>query len=98
MPEKLRTASKGLRFIGTGPELDELEVGMNRAAEQATPLAKQIFLGKTLDGLFFVLAQEERKIRKDPEARTTALLRMFSVRTSDFAVRALSRKRCLLRC
>ncbi|HKR85402.1 MAG TPA: DUF4197 domain-containing protein [Terriglobales bacterium] len=155
LPEKLRTASRGMRMIGMGPKLDELEVGMNRAAEQATPLAKQIFLnalykmsfadargiltgadnaateyfrrqssdelktafkpivhhtmeqvgvikqynqlaqnsiagpllkaqgpdmddyvlGKTLDGLFYVLAQEEQKIRKDPAARTTALLR-----------------------
>ena len=44
LPEKLRTAGKGLRLVGMGPQLDELEVGMNRAAEQATPLAKQIFL------------------------------------------------------
>ena len=138
-----------------GPQLDQLEVGMNRAAEQATPLAKEIFLnalykmsfddargilsggdhaatdyfrrqssaelstafkpivhrtmeqvgvirqynqlsqnsvagpllkaqgldmdeyvlGKTLDGLFYVLAQEEKNIRKDPAARTTDLLR-----------------------
>lgn len=155
LPEKLRNASRGMRFIGMGPQLDELEIGMNRAAEQATPLAKQIFLnalfkmtfddargiltsgddaatqyfrrqssddlkgafkpivhrtmeqvgvikqynqltrnsvagpllkaqglemddyvlGKTLDGLFYMLAQEEGKIRKDPAARTTAILR-----------------------
>jgi len=155
LPEKLRTASRGMRLIGMGPQLDELEIGMNRAAEQATPLAKQIFLnalykmtfddargvltggddaatqyfqrqssaelkgafkpivhctmeqvgvikqynqltrnsvagpllkahglelddyvlGKTLDGLFYILAQEERKIRKDPGTRTTAILR-----------------------
>jgi len=31
--------------------------------------------GKTLDGLFFMLEQEERKIRKDPEARVTELLK-----------------------
>ena len=155
LPEKMRTASRGLRMIGMGAQLDELEVGMNRAAEQATPLAKQVFLnalyqmtfndargiltgpnnaatqyfqrqsseelktafkpiihramervgvikqyndlaqnpvaasllkaqgldmdeyvlGKTLDGLFYVLAQEEKKIRENPAARTTALLR-----------------------
>src|SRR5215831_2141339 len=155
LPEKLRTAGRGMRLIGMGPQLDELEVGMNRAAEQATPLAKEIFLnalykmtfddargilgggdhaatdyfrrqssqdlstafkpivhrtmeqvgvikdynqltqnsvagpflkaqgldmdeyvlGKTLDGLFYVLAQEEKNIRKDPAARTTDLLR-----------------------
>ncbi len=30
---------------------------------------------KTLDGLFFILAEEERRIRTDPAARVTALLR-----------------------
>ena len=155
LPEKLRTAGKGMRLLGVGPQLDELEIGMNRAAEQATPLAKQIFfnallkmsiddarniltgrdnaateyfrrqssgeltaafkpivhqamqrvgvikqynqlmqnsmaapllqtqgfdldnhvVGKTLDGLFYMLVQEEKQIRQDPAARTTALLR-----------------------
>lgn len=155
LPNKLRTAGRGLRLIGMGPQLDELELGMNRAAEQAAPQAKQIFLdalkqmtindarqiltggdtaateyfrdassadlrtaftpivhrslqkvgvvaqyrqlmensmaapllrnqkfdldeyvvGKTLDGLFYMLAQEEKQIRKDPAARTTDILR-----------------------
>jgi|SRR5208337_1531895 len=30
---------------------------------------------KSLDGLFFVLAQEEKKIRKDPAAQVTPLLK-----------------------
>jgi hypothetical protein len=135
--------------------VDELELGMNRAAEQAAPAAKQIFIdavkqmsfddarqilssndtaatdyfkrqssdqlisafapivhqamenvgvvrqydqlmknpmaarvaasqnfnlddyvvGKTVDGLFYVMAQEEQKIRKDPMAQTTSLLK-----------------------
>ncbi len=154
LPEKLRTIGKGARLLGMGPQMDELEVGMNRAAEQATPRAKQIFLnavanmtfddarkilsggdtaateyfkrqtsaqlttafkpvvhnslvnvgvvkqynaimqnplagslagqnfnldnyvvGKTLDGLFYMLGEEEKKIRKYPAARTTALLK-----------------------
>jgi hypothetical protein len=155
LPDKLRSAGTGLRLVGMGPQLDELEVGMNRAAEQAAPKAKQIFLnaltsmtitdarnilkgsdtaateyfrsksstdlttaftpivhtamqnvgvvrqynqimqnsmaapllqnknfdldnyvvGKTLDGLFFMLGEEEKKIRKDPAAQTTDLLR-----------------------
>jgi uncharacterized protein DUF4197 len=33
-----------MRMLGMAANVDELEVGMNRAAEQATPLAKQIFL------------------------------------------------------
>jgi hypothetical protein len=32
-------------------------------------------VGKTLDGLFRVVADEERKIRTNPAARTTDLLR-----------------------
>jgi Zn-dependent protease with chaperone function len=155
LPDKLRTAGKGMRLIGMGAQLDELEVGMNRAAEQATPLAKQIFInavkkmsfedarkilfgadtaateyfkkqstdqlttaftpivhksmenvgvvkqynqlmqnpmaaslidsntfsldkyvvGKTLDGLFYMSGEEEKKIRKNPVAQTTALLK-----------------------
>lgn len=155
LPQKLQTVGKGLRAIGMGAQVDQLELGMNRAAEQATPAAKQIFLnaltqmtfqdarqilsggntaatdyfkhtstdqlaaafkpivhnsmqnvgvvqqydrllknpimaraasgedvklddyivGKTLDGLFYVMGQEEQKIRTDPTAQTTAILR-----------------------
>jgi hypothetical protein len=32
-------------------------------------------LGRTLDGLFYMLGDEEKRIRKDPAAQTTALLR-----------------------
>jgi Protein of unknown function (DUF4197) len=154
LPQRLQTVGKGMRMFGMGKTVDDLEVGMNRAAEQATPEAKQIFLtalskmtfddarhilsgtntaatdyfkrtsspdlttaftpivhasmqkvgvvqqynrvinsapagnalakefdldnyvvGKTLDGLFYMLGQEETKIRKDPAAQTTALLK-----------------------
>ncbi len=154
LPDKLRTVGNGLRMMGMGAQVDELEVGMNRAAEQATPQAKAIFLaalrrmtfedarkiltggntsatdyfkrtssadlttaftpvvkqsmrnvgvvkqynqvlasapggtalagsfdinkyvvGKTLDGLFYTLGEEEQKIRKNPAAQTTSLLK-----------------------
>ncbi len=154
LPPRLEAVGRGLRFIGLGSKVDELEVGMNRAAEQATPQAKQIFLaslkkmtfddarhiltgndtaatdyfkrtstpdlttafapmvhasmqkvgvveqydrliqtapggstiakefdldsyvvGKTLDGLFYMLGEEEKKIRKNPAAQTTQLLK-----------------------
>lgn len=155
LPEKLRLIGNSMRMMGAGTQVDELEVGMNRAAEQAAPAAKQIFLnaltrmtfadarqilsggdtaatdyfkkvssdqlttaftpivhksmenvgvirqynqllqnpamavmarkqnlnldsyvvGKTLDGLFYMLGQEEKKIRRDPAAQTTALLK-----------------------
>src|SRR5579872_685802 len=44
LPDKLRSVGKGMRLVGLGSQVDELEVGMNRAAEQATPQAKKIFL------------------------------------------------------
>jgi hypothetical protein len=154
LPPKLETVGRGLRLLGMGDKVDELETGMNRAAEQATPQAKQIFLaalrkmtfedarhiltgddtaateyfkrtssvdlttafspivhttmehvgvvqqydrviksapgggtianefdldkyvvGKTLDGLFYMLGREEQKIRKNPAAQTTVLLK-----------------------
>jgi len=154
LPDKLKTVGRGMRLMGMGAQVDELEVGMNRAAEQAAPKAKAIFLtalkqmtfndargiltgddtaatqyfkrtsstdlttafapivhqamenvgvvkqynsviqsapggsalagsfdldkyvvGKTLDGLFFTLGQEEKKIRKNPAAQTTSLLK-----------------------
>src|SRR5580692_9227241 len=145
LPPKLEAVGSSLRMLGMGSKVDELEVGMNRAAEQATPQAKLIFLaalkkmtfddtapteyfkrtssadlttayspivhrsmehvgvvqqydrvissapggsvlasefdlgkyvvGKTLDGLFHVLGEEEQKIRKNPAAQTTALLK-----------------------
>lgn len=154
LPPKLQSVGRGLRMLGMGAKVDDLETGMNRAAEQATPQAKQIFLsalkkmsfddarkiltgndtaatdyfkrtattdlttafspvvhdsmekvgvvqqydrfmkeapgggmfagqfdlnkyvvGKTLDGLFYELGEEEKKIRKNPAAQTTALLK-----------------------
>jgi hypothetical protein len=161
MPERLKSLEQGLRLIGEGDRVDELVLGMNRAAEKAAPGARQIFVdaigemsiddarkvlsgpdtaatdyfrgkttgqltatfqpvvqramnevglarqykdllvqaraipffraedydldryvvGKSLEGLFHVVGEEERKIRKDPAARTTDLLReVFSRR------------------
>src|SRR6478672_20544 len=161
LPPKLQTVGKTMRMLGMGARVDELEVGMNRAAEQATPQAKQIFLaalkkmtfddarhiltgndtaatdyfkrtstpdlttafapivhtsmqrvgvvgqydrfiqtapggstlanefdldkyvvGKTLDGLFYMLGEEEKKIRKNPAAQTTQLLKQVFGRTN----------------
>ncbi len=43
MPEKLRSFETGLRAVGYGGQIDELVLGMNRAAERAAPQARQIF-------------------------------------------------------
>ena len=44
MPEQLQKVDQALRLVGFGPQLDELVVSMNRGAEQATALAKPIFV------------------------------------------------------
>lgn len=154
LPPKLQGIGKGMRLLGMGEQVDDLEIGMNRAAEQATPQAKQIFLAslkkmtfhdarmilsgddtaatdyfrrtssedlttaftpivhaslqkvgvvrqyqhvikdapggsalasefdldkyvveKTLDGIFYTLGAEESKIRRNPAAQTTDLLK-----------------------
>src|SRR5271165_1301166 len=160
LPPKLQSLGKGMRMLGMGEQVDDLEIGMNRAAEQATPLAKPFFLAalkkltfsdarriltgnetaatdyfrstssndltaaftpivhrslervgvvrqynsviksapggsalagefdldkyvvdKTLDGLFSVLGAEESRIRKNPAAQTTDLLKeVFSAK------------------
>jgi hypothetical protein len=155
MPEQLRALERGLRAVGYGAQVDELVLGMNRAAERAAPQATQIFwdaigamtiddarrildggdtaatgyfraktsepltaafrpivetamgevgvtrqytelfrraqaipflsveaydldryvVSKALDGLFHVVAEEEKQIRTNPAARVTDLLR-----------------------
>jgi len=155
MPPDLERFESSLRAVGFGPQIDELVLGMNRAAERAAPAARSIFLdaigamtfedvrrifnggdtaateyfkskttdrltvafrpvversldevgvarqwkdltaqarmipfldvdsydldryvvGKGLDGLFHVVGEEERKIRRDPAARVTDLLK-----------------------
>jgi len=126
LPEKIESVEKGLRMAGMGSKIDEFELSMNRAAENAAPEAKQIFIdaikgmnlddgrklltggdtaateyyrqltgsltslpfmkkdtfdintyvvSKSLSGLFHVLGEEERKIRTNPAARVTSLLK-----------------------
>ncbi len=155
LPGTVQKVEKVLRGVGYGPKLDEFEVSMNRAAENAAPEAKAIFLDaikgmtfddarnildgpdnaatlyfkdktnarlheifkpivhgsmsevgvtskfqelsdkaktipftdslsmdldeyvtdRALDGLFFMVAAEEKKIRSDPAARVTDLLK-----------------------
>ena len=155
LPESVRKVEKILRTVGFGSKVDDFEMSMNRAAEQAAPEAKVLFtdtikqmsfddarkilngkdnaatlyfkdktwdrlydkfkpiinstmseVGVTryyqdldkkvrsipfvdsmsfdldqyvtdgaLDGLFYMLEQEERSIRKDPTARVTDLLK-----------------------
>jgi hypothetical protein len=43
-PKTLRRIGKALRAIGMGQQVDELEVGTNRAAERASKEAKPVFV------------------------------------------------------
>jgi len=155
VPEKFESIGKAMRKIGLDSVMDEFETGMNRAAEAAAPLAKEVFVSaikemtiadaldivrgdehaatdylrlhageelgarfrpivseqlaavgatrafddlmdraasipflgrpgvdlevyvtdKALDGMFLMIATEEQKIREDPLARTSDLLK-----------------------
>ncbi len=44
LPEKMVSAKKWLDKAGMGDRLDELELQLNRAAEAATPKAKELFI------------------------------------------------------
>src|SRR5581483_8589101 len=39
LPPRLQTVGRGMRMLGMGSTVDDFEIGMNRAAEQATPQA-----------------------------------------------------------
>ncbi len=76
MPEKLRNLEKGLRMVGYGPQVDEFVLSMNRAAEHAAPLAKQIFW----DAIGKMTFEDARKILSGHE---TAATDYFRSKTTD---------------
>lgn len=45
LPRYLNEASKWMRMMGQSQKIDQLVLGMNRAAEHAMPLAKDLLLG-----------------------------------------------------
>jgi len=76
LPEQLRTLDKPLRAVGFGPQVDELVVGMNRAAERAAPQAKQIFW----DAIGAMTIDDARRILGGAD---TAATDYFKAKTSD---------------
>jgi uncharacterized protein DUF4197 len=44
LPDWLQKGEKGLRMIGRGKDVDDLHVGINRAAEQAVPAARPLLI------------------------------------------------------
>jgi hypothetical protein len=45
LPQWLHKAESTLRFMGRGKDIDDLKLGVNRAAEQAVPQAKTLLVG-----------------------------------------------------
>ncbi len=45
LPDWLHKAERALRFMGKGQDIDDMKLGVNRAAEQAVPQAKTLLVG-----------------------------------------------------
>lgn len=52
MPRKLKSVERTLRAVGAGKQVDSFVLGMNRAAEEAAPQARNIF-GDAIRGMSF---------------------------------------------
>jgi hypothetical protein len=76
MPEKLRSMEQGLRAVGYGPQVDEFVLSMNRAAEQAAPAAKQIFV----DAITSMTFDDAKKILSGGDTSATEF---FKAKTTD---------------
>jgi hypothetical protein len=70
--QKVGVVGQYARFIQTAPG--------GAALANEFDLDKYV-VGKTLDGLFYMLGEEEKKIRKNPAAQTTQLLKQVFGRT-----------------
>lgn len=76
MPAQLQQLDQALRLVGYGPQLDEFVVSMNRGAEQATALAKPIFIDAIKDMSF----EDAKGIL---EGSDTAATEYFQGKTTD---------------
>jgi hypothetical protein len=76
LPEQLETTAKGLRAVGFGSQVDELEVSMNRAAERAAGEAAAVFI----DAIRQMSFSDVRSIWQGPDDAATAY---FRAKTSD---------------
>ena len=76
MPSQLQPIEKGLRAVGYGPQVDELVLSMNRAAERAAPAAKPIFLEA-------ITAMSFDDARKIVTGSPTAATEYFKGKTSE---------------
>ena len=74
MPEQFEVAAKTLRAVGFGKQVDELEIGMNRAAERAAGEATEVFLNSitqmTLEDAFGILNGGDNAVTNYFRSRT----------------------------
>jgi len=71
LPESVQKAEKILRTAGLGAQMDAFDLSMNRAAEQAAPEAKALFLGAVKEMSF----DDAKKILNGPSDAATQYLR-----------------------
>ncbi len=67
LPEWIAKAERGLKLIGKGRDLDDLKLGVNRAAEQAVPQAKKLLT----DAVRSMTVQDAKAILKGGEDSVT---------------------------
>jgi hypothetical protein len=71
LPGQLATVQKALRAAGYSSLVDDLELKLNRAAEQATPKAKALFV----DAIAAMTIQDAAKILNGPDDSATQYFR-----------------------
>lgn len=76
LPNQLQTVEKGLRLAGYGDRVDTFVTSMNRAAEQATPQAKAIFV----DAITSMTIDDAKNLLNGGD---TAATDFFKAKTSD---------------
>ncbi|SFJ93387.1 Protein of unknown function [Desulfomicrobium apsheronum] len=71
LPGQLATVQKALKAAGYSSLVDDLELKLNRAAEQATPKAKALFV----DAISAMTIEDAQKILSGPEDSATQYFR-----------------------
>ena len=71
LPGQLATVQKALKAAGYSSLVDDLELKLNRAAEQATPKAKALFV----DAIAAMTIQDAQKILNGPDDAATQYFR-----------------------
>ena len=67
LPDTLKTVKSTLDMVGMGESLNELEIRLNRAAETATPKAKQLFW----DAITRMTLEDVKSIYRGPDDAAT---------------------------